>query len=481
MLSRRLRACALASLATLAACGGREQLSGPGVVVLEGATVFTGTDSPPRVNAVIVLDGARIARVGTVGQFTYGSDVSVVDVRGKYIVPGFIDMHVHVPGSARAETVRELLAYGVTTARSPGATDALSGVPLRQLLAHGDLVGPRLITGGAFINGVPGRIPGFVDVRSADEMRAEIHRQKALGVDLVKLYWDVTPDLLKVAVDEAHSLGLQVAGHMRVTSWTEAAQLGINSLEHSGADGPTWELVEDAKLRDRLRGQDPPRSTSPLKAAEFYSLVSQGASVTGPRMDSLVAALRRNRVAVVPTLVVMQSLYFGDDLTVLQKLEPERMPERFLAFWDTWGTGWRTANPFVMHTPTGKAQDLASGKSMLAFAMRVVRELHNRGVLMTTGTDLGMPWITPGVSLHREFQLLVEAGISPRDVLLMATRNGAQALGLSAELGTIAVGKTADLVVLRADPLLDIRNTRSIDALYHSGHRYHPDSLRGSR
>ena len=474
-------ACAAVAFFALTACGSRERLSGTGVVVLEGATVFTAADSMPRTNAVIALNSDRIVRVGTVGEFTYGRDVTVINVRGRFIVPGFIDMHAHVPGSARAETARELLTYGITTARSPGVTDSMSGVPLRTQLARGELIGPRLVTGGAFINGTPGRIPGFVNVRSAEEMRAEIRRQKRLGVDLIKLYWDVTPELLKVAVDEAHSLGLQVAGHMRVTSWTEAAQLGINSLEHSGADGPTWELVEDPQLRERLRGQDPPRSASPLKPSEFYSLVSRGASVQGPRMDSLVAALVRNRVAVVPTLVIMQSLYFGDDVTVLRKMEPERMPERFLASWDAFGPGWRNANPFVMQTPTGKAQDLASGKVMLPFAMRVVRALHDRGVLLTTGTDLGMPWITPGVSLHRELELLVEAGISPRDVLLMATRNGAQALGLSAELGTIEAGKVADLIVLRADPLVDIRNTRSIDAVYHAGHRYVPDSLRASR
>ena len=467
----------LLTIGASAACDSREKLTGSKLVVLDGASVFTGADSAFRTNAVIVLDGERIARIGRVGEFSYGADVTVLDVRGRFIVPGFIDMHVHVPGAARTETMRQLLAYGITTARSPGVTDSVAGVPLREQLAAGSVVGPRLITGGPFINGTPGRIPGFVNVASVPAMRAEVLRQKAMGVDLVKLYWDVTPELLHAAIDEAHSLGIQVAGHMRLTSWTEAANMGINSLEHSGADGPTWELIEDSALREKLHGQDPPRSADAMAASEYYAQVSHSASVTGPRMDSLVAALTRNHVAVVPTLVIMQTLYSGDDLGVLKKMEPEHAPAAFLKSWDGFGPGWQQGNPFVMHTPTGKAQDLTSGKDMFAFALRVVRTLHDRGVLMATGTDLGMPWVTPGVSLHREFALLVDAGISPRDVLLIATRNGAQALGLSKDLGTLEAGKVADLVILRSDPLAGIQNTRTIEAVYHAGRRYLPDSL----
>lgn len=465
-------------LIIVAACTPSERLAGSNLLVLEGATLFSGTTDSPSTNSVIVLDGALISRVGHLGDFTYGPNVTVVDVRGRYIMPGLIDMHAHIPGPGREDTVREMLAYGITTARSPGVTDSLSGVPLRDALARGDLPGPRLITGGAFINGQPGRIPGFVDVGSAEAMRAEVRRQKALGVDLVKLYWDVPPSLLAIAVDEARALGLQVAGHMRVTSWTEAAQLGISSLEHSGADGPTWELVEDDQLRNRLHGQDPPRASPSVQPSEFYELVSSQASVSGPRMDSLVAALLRNDVTVVPTLVIMQTLYFGDDPAILSAMEPESMPETFLSSWEGFGPGWPDANPFVMHAPIGSAQELLSGKPMFPFAMRVVRTLHDRGVRVTTGTDLGMPWVTPGVAVHRELELLVDAGIAVPDVLLMATRNGAAALGLVHELGTLESGKAADFMILRADPLADIRNTRSIEAVYHLGRRFVPDSLR---
>ena len=200
-------------------------------------------------------------------------------------------------------------------------------------------------------------------------------------------------------------------------------------------------------------------------------------NVQGPEMDALITALKEHDVTVDPTLVVMQSLYFGDDLDVLKRLEPERMSPAVLATWTAIDGAWKRANPFVTENPVGVAQDLTSGKRVLPIAMQIVRILHEHGVRITTGSDIGMPWITPGISLHREFELLVQAGISPRDVLLMATRNGAVALGKSSELGTVEAGKLADLVILQANPLENIRNTRAIEAVYRSGRRYDPEAL----
>ena len=460
-----------------ASCARREALIGDDLVVLEGGAILRpdGTLQP---DAVLVLQRDRISRVGSVGEFEYPSTATIVDARGRFVLPGFIDMHVHVPVENRAETLRTLLAYGVTTIRSPGAYDEEStGVGLRERIARGEVVGPRMFGGGAFVNGIAGRIPGMVPVGTDEEIRAEVRRQAKLGADWVKLYWDITPPLLKAAVKEAHAHGLRVAGHLRVTSWTEAARAGIDSLEHSGADGPTWELVTDLSVKERLKGQDPPRPKSTLRPAEFYRLWVSTVNLHGNEMESLVMALRKQDVTVDPTLVVMQSLYFGDDVGVLKRLEPERMPPPILATWSSSDPGWEQANPFVTRNPIGVAQDLTSGKLMLPIAMQIVRMLHERGVRITTGSDVGMPWITTGVSLHRELELLVEAGISPQDVLLMASRNGAQALGKSSELGTIEPGKLADLVVLRENPLRDIRNTRNIEAVYRAGRRYEPEAL----
>ena len=191
----------------------------------------------------------------------------------------------------------------------------------------------------------------------------------------------------------------------------------------------------------------------------------------GELMSSLIAALVANDVTVDPTLVVMESLYFGDDPKVLERLEPQRAPPSVVSLW---GSDWQQRNPFVFTNPVGIAQNFTSGKDVFPVALQIVRRLHEGGVRLTAGSDLGMPWMTPGVSLHRELELLVQAGIDEADVIVMATRNGAVGMGLEDRLGTVEAGKLADLVVLSADPLADIRNTRSVAAVYKAGELVYP-------
>ena len=183
--------------------------------------------------------------------------------------------------------------------------------------------------------------------------------------------------------------------------------------------------------------------------------------------DALVA----HDVTVDPTLVLIETFYFGDDLNVLRRQQPEMAPASVL---ESWGEGWQSGNPIVLNNPV---RMLTHGKPILQLALGMVRRFHERGVRITAGTDVGMPWITPGVSLHRELELLVQAGIPPRQVLSIATKNGAEGLRASTTFGTIKPGLLADLVVLLENPTEDIRNTRSMEAVYKDGQRYDPQSL----
>ncbi len=431
-----------------------------GLLVLEGATLIDGTGSEPREDSVIVVAGDRILRVGNAGDFRFSNSARRRDVSGHYVVPGFIDMHVHVHPKARIETVEALLDFGVTTIRSPGAAQS-AGVELRDQIAAGRVRGPRMITGAAFIDGSPSRFDWTVPVATPDEMRDVVRQQAAAGADMVKLYWDVTPELMAAAIEEAHALGLKVAGHIRATSWTQAARLGIDSLVHSGGEGPTWELVPE-RHRAQLRA---------LPYPEYYARWLELVELDGELMNSLIAALVDNDVTVDPTLVVMESLCFGDDPKVLERLEPQRAPPSVVALW---GPDWRHRNPFVFTNPMGILRAFTSGKDVFPVALQIVRMFHEGGVRLTVGTDVGMPWITPGVSLHRELELLVQAGIDETDVIVMATRNGAEGLSLEDQLGTVEAGKLADLVVLTADPLSDIRNTRLLAAVYKAGELVYP-------
>ena len=461
LLSRPPIASALALVLACAACGEpAEVLVGERLLVLEGATLIDGTGAEPREDSVIVVDGDRILRVGSAGDFQFPDSARQRDVSGQFVLPGFIDMHVHVHPEARIETVEALLEFGVTTIRSPGAAQS-AGVELRDRIAAGQVRGPRMITGAAFIDGSPSRFDWTVPVTTPDEMQDVVRQQAAAGADMVKLYWDVTPELVAAAVEEAHALGLKVAGHIRATSWTQAARLGIDALVHSGGEGPTWELVPE-RHRAQLRA---------LPYPEYYARWLELVELDGELMNSLITALVTNDVTVDPTLVVMESLYFGDDPKVLEQLEPQRAPPSVVALW---GPDWRQRNPFVFTNPMGIARAFTSGKEVFPVALQIVRRLHEGGVRLTAGSDLGMPWITPGVSLHRELELLVQAGIDEADVIVMATRNGSEGLSLEDRLGTVEAGKLADLVVLTADPLSDIRNSRSVAAVYKAGELLYP-------
>ena len=461
----------------LASCSdSTERLVGEGLIAIQGGTLIDGTGAPPSPNAAIVLSGDSILRVGSVGDFQYPPSAEVVDATGMFILPGFVDMHVHPRLGAERETMQMLLAFGITTIRIPGvgfdAPDSL-GIRLRNQIASGTLMGPRIFTGAKIVEGPRKAFPDDVEVRSEAEMRGEVRRQAALGVDLIKLYRSTPIDFIAAAVDEGHSLDLQVLGHLSQTSWTEAARAGIDGLVHSGHAGASWELVPlDIQAQVRMIGYAEQRD-HPITYAEAYSLLVENVDLDGARFDSLVTALVANDVTVDPTLVLIETFYFGDDLNVLRRQEPEMVPASVL---ESWGEAWQSGNPIVLNNPV---RMLTHGKPILQLAFGVVRRFHERGVRIAAGTDVGMPWITPGVSLHRELELLVEAGISEADVILIATRNGARGLDKDDLFGVIAPGLSADLVLLRQDPLINIQNTRSIETVYLGGRPYDPSMLLG--
>jgi len=463
---KRLSLAIAAAFITACAESGPEPLliDGEGTLVLEGATLIDGTGAPAVANAVVVIAGDRISHVGEMGDFRYGESLTIENVAGKFILPGFIDVHVHPRLGAERDTMRMLLEFGVTSIRIPGLgfdQHDTHGIELRDKIENGRMVGPRINTGAKIIEGPTKTFPPDVEVHSIKEIRAEVRRQADLGVDLVKLYWNTPPEFVRAAIDEAHGLGLQVLGHLRATTWTEAAHAGIDGLVHNIPSSLGRELAPPNE-RDALRQL---RSSGSYRA--YYAKLERVIDLDGPWFDELVQALSVNNVTVDPTLVILQTLAFGDDLSVLEKLEPQLAPS---TIHDTWGENWQTGNPYALNGP----QQPTTGKALFPIAQEIVRRFHERGVRLAVGTDVGMPWITPGVSFHREMELLVESGIAPADVLVLATRNGAKTIRADDERGTIEPGKLADLIVLGKSPLEDIRNTRSIEAVYKGGKLFDP-------
>lgn len=464
-----------------ACAGGAEGVIGDDLVVLEGATLFDGAAANVLEDAAIVLNGRRILAVGQVGDFEYPGDASRVDVSGRFIVPGLIDVHAHM----FEEFPQPLLAFGVTTVRSPGSggdegvEGASLGVSLRDALNAGRVVGPRMVTAGRIINnsdvlsplpdrpeeGETGTAGGYLEVRTEGEIRAEVRAQAEAGYDLIKLYLGIGPQLLRAAVDEAHELGLRVVGHLEATSWTTAATSGIDGLLHSCSEGPSWELAEGPEAVNGL-------SSSWAESLRTWASTANSVPLEGPRWDELIEALLANRTEVNPTLVTFEALYWADESPRLSEAQPDFAPPGYAS---QWSGHWESQADFMVAQGFTTA-DLDALRAAFPACLRMVKAMYESGVLITAGDDLG-GWMTPGVSFHRELQLLAEAGISPQDVLRVATHNGATALGLDDEVGTVEPGKRADMIVLRADPLVDIANTLSIEAVYKDGQRFHPGEL----
>lgn len=424
-------------------------------LVLHGGTVIDGTGARPR-RADVVVRGARIAAVDATCD--HPAAARIVDVTGQFVLPGFVDMHAHVVEHGRDEkgdipprvdwplvrrNLRLLLRFGVTTVRDPGS-ETESAVTLRRMLEEGSVAGPRLRTAGRIVNASSFNPEPFQPVRDADDIRREIRWQKAAGVDFVKVHSSTPPELVKVAVEEAHALGLPVIGHLQRTSWTEAARLGVDQIAHAASWSP--ELLP-ATARDGY-----PQSLF----GRVYWL--EHLDLDGPEVRAMTDELAARGVVVDPTLVAMHTKLFGDQPRWLDNLDNALLPPALVA-------GWRAGSFTSDWTPEQYAAARAAWPKLLA----LVRLMFERGVRLTVGTDMPTPWIVPGASFHEEMALLRDAGIPEAAILRMATAEGARALGLAGEVGTVRPGLRADLVVLAADPLQRIENTRSIVAVVQAG------------
>lgn len=443
--------------------------------VIDRVTVIDGTGGAPLRNAVVVIEQGRIRAVGAKGAVALPEGAERIDGGGGYLVPGFIEMHAHVSlgpveidrsgaqpvmklvpdpaGTRRALAL--LLANGITTARDPGGP-AETTVAVRDSVADGLVEGPRLFVAGEVIDRNP--FPGLTRaVQTPDEVRQEIRRQAALGVDAIKLYAWLTPEQVQAGIEEAHRFGLPAIAHLMTTTWTEAARSGLDGIVHVIGWSP--ELLPEG-VRARYRQMQ-------AGGSQFLYGWLELADLDAPELNRAIDALASRRMHLDPTLVVFERAVRGDDPAIIQSPYLAQASPALVANWRaffTFSIGWTK-------------EDFARARAAWPKALGLAKKLYDRGVLITAGTDANNPWTVPGESYHRELELLADAGIPPLDVLRIATRNGAEALGVLAETGTIQPGKLADLVLLARDPRASISATRSVRWVMQRGVRHDPAAL----
>ncbi len=448
----------------------------PYSTILRGATLIDGNGGPPTLDSVVVIQDQRIVEVATIDSIGPEFEGNVIDLRGKFLLPGFIDVHAHVtldgvsmkivegapqlkiayvPDTTRG-LLSNLLADGVTGIRNPGGVASIA-VDIREQIRSGALLGPDIRTAGDVLSTVP--FEGLTAViGSREDITAEISRQAAVGVDAIKIYFDLPVDQFEFAIEAAHKLGLPAISHTGVVNWTEAARMGIDSLLHIVPTSVA--LLPEAKRQQYLDTRRP----GSLEYFEWYELVEFDA----PEIIEMITILAQKQVFVDPDLVMFEAVFLGGDDAITANPELNRLPPHLLNNWRTFfnmNVGWT-------------ADDFRRARAAWPKALMLTRALFDAGVPLALGTDLGNPWIVPGQSLHREMALMAQAGIPPMDILIMATHNGARLMGTASETGTVEVGKLANLVVLDADPLQDIANSRSISRVILRGRMLDPEDLR---
>lgn len=407
------------------------KLDGKGLIVLTGATVIDGTGSAPKPHAVVIVNADKIVNVlindSKYRDYYTRHNVNVLNLTGKYIIPGLFDMHAHVAGVLKSsynqtkseKMLKMFLAYGVTTIRNPGGPTEQS-VALKENVTTGKIKGPKIFTAGRLINDPRIPIP-FVEkqVRTEQEVRQEVRLQAATGVDYVKLYVGLTPNLVRAAIDEGHQNGIKVIGHLYLTTWTDAANLDIDALTHGVPVSP-YLLPKDKQRTFIENGLGPFDHFSWLNLA---NLNNRNGSTGSTEINEMIKSLVTHRVPIDPTLDIYEAMLKDDKND--QYLWPK--------------------------------------------VLGLTKMMYDNGVELLSGTDIPNFGLVPGESLHHELELMVEAGISPLDVIKIATRNGAEALGILNKVGTIENGKEADMIVIATNPIDNISNTKNIEAIINDG------------
>ena len=423
------------------------------IVALTHARVIDGTGAPARPNQSLLIKDGTIAALAETGQVAIPEGATTIDLSGKSVVPGLVMVHEHlyyptgpnVYGQLGASFVRLYLAGGVTTMRTGGNTNGVMDINLKRQIDSGLQPGPSMDATAPYLNGPQNQLQMYA-MKDADDARRQVAYWAEMGATSFKAYMQITRAELGAAIDEAHRRGLKVTGHLCSVTYAEAADLGIDDLEHGFM--ASTDFVPDKKP-DECPGQGTGQRT-------IVSLDEKSDAFT-----SLVKHLVERRVALTSTLTVFETLTPGRPTPPgLEVLLPQ-LKEQF-----------EQAHQRIVSNP----QSVYG--ALLPKGMALERAFARAGGLLIAGTDpTGAGGVIPGFSNQRQLELLVEAGFTPIEAIRICTLNGATYLGRQARIGSLAVGKQADLVTIDGDPSTKIADVRKVETVFKQGVGYDPKKL----
>ena len=410
----------------------------------------------------VIISGDRISEVRDSKGIKLPAGAKVVEGRGKYLIPGLWDMHGHAVFAERLDSMfPTFVANGVLGIRDMGTSMPFADIDrLRHETANGSRLGPRIVVAGPILDGRPKPLrPNFLAITTPEEGRDTVRRLKTASADLIKVYSELSRDSFLAIADEANKQNIPFAGHVPFSvSALEASDAGQKSMEH------LWGIYLSCSSREEELRSEMLKGGVNLPGSERIRLEMDeaAASYDERKAANVFAHLAKNGTWMVPTFtaVVPDSEIFDAHVTTDPRL--------------------KYIPPVIQKRWTEAASAGAAIKSKsFERKLQVVGAMHRAGVPFLAGTDTA--WIQPytyaGFSLHDELALLVRAGLTPMESLQTATINPARFLGMEKDLGAIEKGKVANLVLLDADPISDIRNTTKISEVFVGGKEFDRPAL----
>jgi imidazolonepropionase-like amidohydrolase len=428
------------------------------VIALIHARVVDGTASPAQVDQTLILEKGMIDDVGPSSSIQIPASARVIDLSGKTVFPGLVMLHEHLFTISPDSTPTKILgveqpvsfplmylAAGVTTLRTTGSMFPQDDLAIKSAIDSGQRPGPEMFLTAPYLESNPLTFSQMHAIANPDEARRAVDEGAAEGMTSFKAYIHLTPEELKAAIDEAHSKGLKITGHLCSVGFTEAADMGIDGLEHGiGVDTEFFPGKQPGICpSDRAAGKD----------------INDRLDIESPEVQRMIHHLVERHVAITSTMAVFAD--FTDDAQPMSALEDREM--RALCFKSA--LIYRMLRTFVL--PKIVMHHLMPKE------MQFERDFAAAGGLLLAGSDpTGDGGTLAGYADQREIELLVKAGFTPVEAIHIATANGAEYLGQSARIGTIAKGKQADLVVVAGDPSQNISDIRNVDLVFRKGVGY---------
>jgi imidazolonepropionase-like amidohydrolase len=425
------------------------------VIALTHVRVVDGTGAAAQTDQTLVIADGKIVALGDAATTKIPDGARVLDLSGRTVIPGLVGMHDHMfypaPGGGlplypehASSFPRLYLAGGVTSIRTTGSLEPYADLELKSAIDAGKLTGPKIHVTGPYLEGEGAFALQMHQLKDAEDARQMVEFWIARGATSFKAYMNITPDELAAAIKAAHAHGIKVTGHLCSIGFREAAALGIDDLEH-GIE------VDTEFFPDKKPGVCP----NPQAAAKALLSID----IASAPMQDMIRDLVAHHVAVTSTLPVFETSVPGRaplDSRVLDAMTPEAR----LAYL----------------TRRARISDNAAtsdAPGIFKKELEFEHEFSKQGGLLLAGLDpTGYGGVIAGFGDQREVELLVEAGFTPLEAIHIATSNGAQFLGEFDKIGTLAVGKSADVVVLQGDPSVNIKDIEKVELVFKDGVGY---------